>query len=380
MEHLDLARSDATARGRRAEAIVKDLLGKAGWEVDRSEANHSHQADLVVRRGKASYAVEVKAASEGRGDRLIPLWSQAYLEATRSAGGRRPVLAVVAAPRIAPGVAGQVLRFAGEYAPNAAAGVIDFAGLRLFRGRHLEGLDSESRAPARARLMRGKAADLFSDLNQWMLKTLVAPELPNEFLAAPRARYRNASQLARAAKVSVMSASRFVRQLEQGGYLHESQPYLTVVRREDLFRRWQASAVARPVKEVAMRFLLRRDPRVELQRMLRGDGGCLALFAAAEALGIGLVHGVPPHVHVQRLDAAVAAWKSLVPAERDEVTDVILRQAPAPQSVFRGAVRRNDVPVSDILQIWLDVGSHPSRGQEQGELIRRRVLDAVIAG
>jgi hypothetical protein len=28
--------------------------------------------------------------------------------------------------------------------------------------------------------------------------------------------------------------------------------------------------------------------------------------------------------------------------------------------------------------VWLDVSSHPSRGQEQAELIRRRVLGKVI--
>jgi hypothetical protein len=30
--------------------------------------------------------------------------------------------------------------------------------------------------------------------------------------------------------------------------------------------------------------------------------------------------------------------------------------------------------------VWLDVSSHPSRGQEQAEMIRRRVLDPVIHG
>jgi hypothetical protein len=36
--------------------------------------------------------------------------------------------------------------------------------------------------------------------------------------------------------------------------------------------------------------------------------------------------------------------------------------------------------VSDILQVWLDVSVHPSRGREQADLIRRRVLDKVIRG
>ena len=51
-----------------------------------------------------------------------------------------------------------------------------------------------------------------------MLKVLLAPEVPEELLSAPREQYRNASQLAEAAQVSVMSAFRFVQQLQVEGY------------------------------------------------------------------------------------------------------------------------------------------------------------------
>ena len=60
--------------------------------------------------------------------------------------------------------------------------------------------------------------------------------------------------------------------------------------------------------------------------------------------------------------------------------DLILRQAPAPQSVFRGLVHANGIAVCDVLQIWVDVASHPSRGREQADLIRKRVLETVIKG
>lgn len=362
--------------------MLEELFSQAGWRVRRNVRRQGPwRPDMIISRGGDSYVVEVKASAEGRGDRLIPLWSQACLQASRAAGNHEPPLAVVAAPRVSPRVAKQVLDFAAEYAPDAAAGVVDFSGLRLFRGPHLEGLDSEGDyLPAAAKSMRGESADLFSDLNQWMLKVLLAPELPDNLMSAPRGQYRNASQLARAANVSVMSAFRLVQQLQRDGYLHESEPYLNLVRREDLFKRWQAAS-ARRVKEVPMRFVLRGDPQVELKRMLRSGRACLGLFAAAEALHFGFVRGVPPYVYVQRLGPSnIAAWKNVVPAEPGEQPDVILRQAPAPQSIFRGLVRANEMPVCDILQVWLDVSSHPSRGQEQADLIRSRVLDPVIRG
>ena len=356
------------------------LFAKAGWEVTRSTGAAADRGiDLLVRSGDTSYVVEIKTAAEGRSDRLIPLWSQACLQAMRAAGGRDRPLAIVAAPRIAPRAAEQVLRFAAEYAPEAAAGVVDFTGRRLFLGPHLEGLDAEpAEPPSLARSVRGQPGDLFTDLNQWMLKVLLAPELPETLLSAPRGRYRNASELARAAEVSVMSAFRLVQQLQSDGHLRESGPYLGLVRREELFRRWRASA-ARRLREVPMRFLLRTDPRTGLARLLRDRDACLALFAAADALGVGFVHGVPPYVYVRRIGPAdVAEWTDLVPAEPGEAPDLILRQAPAPRSVFRGAVRMEGVSVCDIVQVWLDVSSHPSRGEEQAALIRRRILNPVI--
>lgn len=383
MDNPDFSpKSDALQRQAQAEELLAQAFQQAGWRVSRHPpGRQGYHPDLLVRRPGASYVVEVKVGVEGRSDRLIPLWSQGCLQAARVAGEHAP-LAVVAAPKIAPRVAEHILKFAEQYAPDAAAGVIDFAGLRLFRGPHLESLNAEVplKPPSESRAPR-EQAHLFSDLNQWMLKVLLAPELPDELISAPRGRYRNASQLARAAHVSVMSAFRFVQQLQREGYLHESDAYVKLVRRDDLFRRWQASALRR-VNEVPMRFLLRGgDSRAALRRMLDSGHACLALFAAADALGFGHVQGVPPYVYVGRLGPAnLSAWKNLVPAGPAEPPDVIVRQAPAPQSVFRGVVRPRDLASCDILQVWVDVSAHPSRGQEQADLIRTRVLERVIQG
>jgi hypothetical protein len=213
-----------------------------------------------------------------------------------------------------------------------------------------------------------------------MLKVLLAPELPERLLSAPRGRYRNASELARAAKVSVMSAFRFVQQLQHEGYLHESAGHLSLVRREDLFSRWQALS-ARSARELHLRFVLSGDPRTQLRKVLGSENACLALFAAADALGLGFVEGVPPYVYLDRLQrASLPAWRSLRVCGPGEPPDVIVRPAPAPQSIFRGAVRSEGVAACDVLQVWADVVAHPSRGREQADLIRKRVLREVIAG
>jgi hypothetical protein len=365
-------------RESRAVQLLAEVFREAGWRVLHNPSKPEPYPDLVVRRRGASYGVELKMGAEGRSDRLIPLWSQAFLQASRSAGKHVP-LAVVAAPRIAPRVARHILDFAEEYAPRAAAGVIDLEGLRAFRGPGLENLDALPSRPLLRPGAAGEQAHLFSDLNQWMLKVLLAPEIPAELISAPRQGYRNASQLAQAAGVSVMSAFRFVQQLQRQGYLHESGAPLRLVRRAQLFARWQASNL-RSANEVPMRFLFSGQARSGVREILSGGRACLALFAAADALGFGIVEGVPPHLYVRRLSSDPLAWKNMVPAEHGERPDLIVRQAPAPQSVFRGIVHPQGLASCDILQVWLDVSGHPSRGQEQADAIRQRVLARVVEG
>jgi hypothetical protein len=377
--------TDSSRRHEEAEQLLVRAFTDAGWRVSRQPVGREdYRPDLLVRKSGAAYAIEVKVGVEGRTDRLIPLWSQACLQAARTAGKHAP-LAVVAAPQITRRVANNILDFAEKFAPDTAAGVVDFEGLRMFRGPHLELLNAEaSPKPTSESRSHARQTQLFSDLNQWMLKVLLAPELPNTLLSAPRAQYRNVSQLARGARVSVMTAFRFVQQLRREGYLHESDAYLTLVRRDDLFRRWATSGY-RSVNEAPMRLLLgggdSRAWKKALQPMLDSGQACLALFAAADALGFGQVEGVPPHVYIRRLDvSSLSAASNLVPVAPGERPDVIVRQAPAHESVFRGVVRPSGLPSCDILQVWLDVSDHPSRGQEQADLIRKRVVDRVVKG
>jgi hypothetical protein len=370
----------AGRRGTTAEAVLRDAFASAGWKVGRDAMRSIAAPDLVVRRGTTTYAIQLKYASEGRSDRLVPLWAQAHLQALRWTGRGQKPLAVVAAPRISRRTAEQVLAFAAEHAPHAAVGVIDLNGFRLFRGPRLETLNTpEANTRTRRRAVTSAHANLFSDLNQWMLKVLLAPELPESMLAAPRGKYRNATALARAADVSVMSASRLVRQLQHDGFLHESAPHLELVRREELFRRWQ-QASGRRTREAPFRFLLRGPADRELVKVLDETQGCLGLFAAADALGVGFVHGVPPHLYVRRLEPGASPSKFLVHAEPSETPDVIVREAPFRNSIFRGAVQPATSRVTDIIQVWLDSASHPARGQEQADLIRGKVLAPLIKG
>lgn len=362
------------------EDLVAELFRADGWKVQKEVAIGPYQADLVVEKSGRAFVVEVKAFSEGRPDRVIPLLSQAIVQAqafARAHGKARP-LAIVHLDSASPSLVEHIQAFAHDYAPSVGVGVVAENGLRYFVGDDLEGLNAEPPiVRARDEQPSRLAHHLFSDLNQWMLKVLLAPDISERWLAAPRGAYRSASEFATAANVSQMSASRFFRQLQAEGYLDKSVRPFRLVRRADLFRRWQASGLRASPSEKPLVFLLGGPIEAHLSQ-LKGHEACLALFAAADALKLGYVSGVPPHVYGPRWDRLDPNVWPVAPAAVNP--DFILREARAHQSVFRGMVRVGGVPVCDAIQVWLDVSMHPSRGAEQAEMIYRKVLSPIVEG
>lgn len=361
------------ARARDLRGVLERALRAAGWVV-REVANGpaDRGIDIIAARKRVKLGIAVKVIAEGRADRLIPLWSQAWLQARHLAPKGHIPMVIVGAERVAPKAADAVIGFIAQFAPEASGGVMDRAGLRRFVGPHAKGLDAEPaplpRRSERPKAVRGK---LFSDLNQWMLKLLLAPGIPEQMLNAPRGRYQGASDLGAAAGVSIMSASRLIQELRQQGYLDDASSQLRLVRVRNLLERWQAAMAAQPVEEESWRALLRGQSRAAVNRWLGQDAGCLALFSSANEHGLGFVEGVPPYVYARR---SVEAPAGFARAEVGEVPDLVVRRARAPQSVFRGMVSPRGRPASDILQVWLDVAAHPARGQEQSALIWRKVL------
>lgn len=375
------------------ELIVRNLFREEGWKVLDQPRQPGGAPDLLVSKQGRKLVLEIKRAAEGRKDRVIPLLSQAVLEAvhySRRFPGHPIPVGIVGANRIPDSVAEEAIQFMRERAPEVAIGLVDLEGLRSFAGHGLESLSSP-RGPQdsiRPPKMGARAPQLFSDLNQWMLKVVLAPRIPDEYLSAPRGHYQGASQLAEAACVSVMSAFRFVEEFSKEGFLEAGAGPLRVVRIRELMNRWLAASQQR-VMEIPMGWILQKgkkalwnalrsvqsvalnpnDPLVSPQPRL-----CLGLFEAAEALGIGFVHGAKPHLYVERLRADVLRDLGLSGNVEEKDAEVYIRIPGTRESVFRGIVRKDGVPVSDILQVWLDVAQHLARGKEQADLIWRKIL------
>jgi len=353
----------------------------------------------VARNGKNIYVFQLKSLSESRKDRAIPLISQAILEAQRAAaritGSAIPV-AVLASDHVSDSLSEHVKDFALRNAPDVGVGIIDAEGFRRFRGHGLEVLNAERSQIIEGHPKEVSAGNLFSDLNQWMLKILFSRSIPDSLLAAPRGHYENVSQLAAAAGVSTMSAFRLVRQLSEEGFLDEVGG-MRLVRSDELLERWARASHSR-MHEIPARWILSGEkdtfhaalrsyasrmrssvPRPKTDQLRRGKPRlCLALFAAAETLGFKFVHGTPSHLYIESLDRKVLRELGLSLEAADHQADVLVRVPKNPEAVFRAAVERDGVPVTDILQVWLDVSNHPARGKDQADLIGKRVFSRIL--
>lgn len=373
--------SPSNDSGSADERQLAELLRAHGWKVEDAAASASARPDLVAHKGSLRYAIELKRESEGRPDRVLASLSRAILQAKHYAQQLDMApLAVVQVRHASESLYREVERFHGQYASNVAIGLVSGANGRRFIGAGLEALNSDP--PSNVRNEKSarprSASDLFSDLNQWMLKVLLAPELPENLLSAPRGKYRSGAELAEAAQVSAMSASRFVRRLQEEGFLDHSSRSLRLVRRRELFRRWQSWAM-RSSPELRMAFLIPGAGNRQLHKAASQLDACIGLFSAADLLGVGHVSGVPPYIYVRRLSShSNESWPGLVPSGPGESPQVIVKQSSCPESLYRGAVRVDDVRVCDVLQLWLDVSAHPSRGSEQADHLRRKVLHGIL--
>ncbi len=229
-------------------------------------------------------------------------------------------------------------------------------------------------------------ADFLSDLGQWMLKVLLSHRLPAELrVRASGTEGRvdepvvHALALAGIAGVSVASAARIVGALRHEGFLAEDG-VLRLRRTDELLERWRA-VFMRPRPEVHARWLFpSKDPAKQLDTLLRGlqqqrgRRAALGLFAACDRLGYRLVTGVAPHLLLEKVSPAAVQPLGLRLAELGEGAAVIVREPRFAEAVFRGVVNRDGVPVTDVLQCWLDVRDHPARGEEMAAHLFERVI------
>ncbi|MDK0996824.1 RpiR family transcriptional regulator [Burkholderia sp. OKR4-1] len=369
-----------------SEAFLKLFQEADGWGIATVDEEADKAADFILTDDQGHrYVGVVKAFNNGRADYVTGAFAQAVLEARKHARDHhvRPAV-LIWAGSLSPSLIDRLSAFHDEYGNGEPFAVLSGDGRRFVKFPGFEIDEDEATPSLRSRRIRSTQQPrlVFSDLNQWMLKCLLAVDIHHSerLISTMPTLIKSATELAQVALVSVMTATRLVNALREEGFLEtvpfHNAPYLKVVQRRKLAKRWKAEYQRSP-SAVAMKFLRPGGGDAQVQKWARKHGGAMGLFAAADLLGFGHVHGVPPAVWVSSLDEAVHS-KELRRAKEGERPDLILQQPSFPQSLARGSITRDNVRVTDIIQTWLDVSSHPSRGVEQAEELEHGILASVV--
>jgi hypothetical protein len=377
-----MARSSSSGKGAPAPGLLEQHLAAAlkaaGWSLLPGDAPFEYWAAKGTRR----HPILFRQARDARRSTIHALLADAVLRGRASS--RRQFVAVVGAPAISAAMAQSIEQYVAEVAPDQPFGYVDERGLVRFHGLGLEAARGEpSRGAPPARAAQERPRDLFSDLNQWLLKMLAGRKLPAEMLSVPREPMRSAAELAARGRVSAPAAWRLHRALKDSGHLDDVGD-LTLVR--DLMARWRAAA-QRSQQRFGVRWVLPgrapldrlRSALAEMRKETELPSACLGLFAACDALGVGHVRGAPVHLYVRRAEPELLERLNVAIAPNGQQPDLLLRVARWPESLFRAAVNIDGVPVADVIQCWLDVSGEPARGAEQAAFIWRRVLGPAIA-
>lgn len=342
---------------------------------------------LLLQRNGRSFGAVVHFGNE-RIDRLVPRLALSVLEAqnyVKELALEAEPMAIVLLDTISRPVFEITNEVVDQLAPECSVTIIGLDGSVSIDVPGYEFTDkiAEERG-GRAITSTSTAVNLFSDANQWMLKMLFAELLPPDLINAPQTRYRSGRQLGDAAGVSHVSSNKFLALLKKEGFLDTSADHLRLMNHKQLLLRWREAA-NNSKQEVPAHFMFPAVAVSTLDKLLIKNKGdvCLGLFAAADMLKMGHVSGVAPYLYVPKLMQVTlgsGTWSGVMPSLLGERTDLYIRQATFPTSIFKAMVVRDNKACTDVIQTWLDVSYHPARGQEQANLIYDKFLRPIVEG
>jgi hypothetical protein len=363
---------------RAIDVLINHLPGH--WEPVSSATGSGHDRgiDLLLRRNDGPGLVVVIIMTTVRVTDLLGRLALAAIQwksPSRELPGN-PVF-VVAGPRIGRKTINEVELFFSENLPDLEWGLIDVRGTVRLKARSLAMDVAEYTVPVRSESSSRHSRRLFSDLNRWMLKILLLRQMPEAKWGGPREKPNTPTALHRIAGVSVETAHRFVRTMEDLDFIRRSRQGLKLVRVEAMVDAWMSAERLNPPGRIPVQWFNSEEARLEHAFPAVGNKA-MAVGGFEACRQHGLLHTESPglEIHVDRIwRTEVENWEVEM-CESDEA-DLFLLESPYPQSVFKGCIRNDALPVVDIIQTALDVVHSPTRGMEQAEFIVDHVLSAL---
>jgi hypothetical protein len=227
----------------------------------------------------------------------------------------------------------------------------------------------------------------FAATMQWLLKSLLLPGISEKYWSGPSEPPLTLTELAKRTEVSLPYVSLLAKSLVRSGHLAKRKGRLHLTGIETLLTDW--SKAPRPDKNVYAVESIYPDTstRSSISRIFENirtstnnHAYAISSHAACELHGVSvstantlwLYCNMPVAICLRELDLQIAV------APRNPIAKVI--ETRATHSIFRPRVIKEGLPVCDILQVYLDVSSSRTRGEEQAQAILDRILRPHFKG
>lgn len=347
------------------------------WEGPRQSREQGIPATIHGQR----YRIVLNTVPVARGPELERALADAVLRARHAAeeaGRNETPLSIVAARSLSLKMIARLDRYAIAHLLDSPWGAFDLKG-----AWHFQGIAAPTRTPPPSPTAEslkpgiGQAPppshDPFSDLGQWLSKVMLAQDLDEKLVSAPRVQLRNQAALASAAGVSLATVSRWAKALRDMGFLVTANCGLKLVRKRDLLERWASTTHGRAYLDTWVRPILGSSDREALTaRIFPSEPRAVLLGTeACHQLGMGVVHGAALQIALPAAAPQDLERIGLRPSPPGEPGALMVRVPRFPEALRRGAVRRGPLQVADAIQCAVDTFLDPARGQEQFEAILR---------
>lgn len=356
---------------------VAQWLKEQGYRIaDENLKYKFFEPDLVAMKSSRKLIIEAKVANAYRSGIFPALIGDAILRVSNEPGEKEMLLAFLIKQ-----INKKALIDLEDYSRNFLPGLNWFLldesgkGKACFEGK-LEDISFESLPKSSNSIGQGAPQPmLFSPNNQWLLKMLLLPGISSRYWGGPKQKPESIIELSRASKVPQPSVSAFVRKFEKANYIRRNKGQLVVIRYRELLDEWfyAIKNLIRP--EFAVCSMYGDSPKEifnKFKKQSRPPEIIIGQHQACELLGVA------------RSSVKVALLRVYLPVQ-DFLEKYQLIEDPSSSPAIwilnsndrpaqQGYVVIDNLPVSDILQCYLDARNSHGRGQEQADYILENIL------
>lgn len=383
MKRVD-RKKDGTMKNAREqlENLVHGMLRREGFKP----TGQQRECAIFCRQGK-KYSVETKSVPLYRSSEFRSFIGDAILR-FRDSGASGNLLLAMRFGRMGSKAESDLREYADLYARDLCWLLIPDKGDAIL---HLAGLSDWTipcGTPANLNavsLNPSSQRSLFSPKSQWLWKSLLMPGIDRRYWGGSEVRPRSVTELAARSGVSQPTVSAFLSRAVRSGFLERETGRLKVINHRELLEDWAHAAKHMRRQVVGARPLYKESSEEALlgrvrEYCRRSDGGdklpplVVSSHLACHLLRVGRSNQRSTQFHVAgHLIPEIMDALGLVPATDKQATLALVTDG-LTDSVNRGFVNVDGVPVADALQCCLDVRLSHARGYEQSEYIYERVL------